>query len=181
MGLFLIFHLNEAGLWLPPHDTQLILLSITFLVTFILPLFTALFLLRTKQINSLEMQSKEERRIPYLTTAVFYFCESYFFMRIDIPALVQAFMLGATILVVSTLVINIFWKISAHMVGIGGICGMMIAISYRLQMDIHFTLITLFLIAGLAAFSRLRLTAHAPAQVYSGFLLGILVQLVLFL
>lgn len=180
-GLFLIFHLNDAGLWAPHPQTQLILFAITFSVTFILPVLTALFLYQARQINSLEMQTKEERRLPYLSAALFYSCESYLLMRLDVPALVQAFMLGATILVISTLIINFFWKISAHMVGIGGLCGMMIAISSRLQVDIHFTLIGLFLAAGVVAFSRLKLNAHNPAEIYAGFLLGVAVQLILFL
>lgn len=89
-------------------------------------------------------------------------------------------MLGATLLVVSVLLINLFWKISAHMVAIGGLCGMMIATSYRLQINLHPVLISLFIIAGLIAFSRLKLNAHDPSQVYFGFLLGAFVPLLLF-
>jgi hypothetical protein len=181
LGLLLTFHLNEAGLWLPTQKTQLLLLALTFSITFVLPVLTALLLYQMKLVTTLEMQTKEERKFPYMTSAVFYLCESYLLMRLQVPALVQAFMIGATVLVISTLIINIFWKISAHMIGMGGLCGMMIAVSSRLQIDIHLTLIGLFLLAGFVAFSRLRLNAHTSAEVYAGFLLGITVQLLLFL
>jgi len=181
MGLLLIFNLDEAGLWIPSNEMQLFLLGLTFIATFLLPLLNALLLLKMKQITSLTMEARQERKIPYLTAAIFYFTESYFLMNTDVPVLVKALMFGATLLVVSVLLINLFWKISAHMVGIGGLCGVMLAISYRLQINLHVVLILLFLIAGLAAFSRLKLNAHNPAQVYVGFLLGVSVQLILFL
>jgi len=160
---------------------RLFLYAVTFIVTCFLPLLNALFLLKMKYISSLEMTTKEERKIPYLISAIFYFSESYFLMKWDVPMLIKALMLGATLLVVSVLLINLFWKISAHMVGIGGLCGMMIAISYRLQINLHYILIAFFITAGIVAFSRLKLSAHNPAQVYVGFLLGVAVQLILFL
>lgn len=180
-GLFLIFNLDETGLWIPSSETRLFLYAATFTATFLLPLLSALLFLRMKFISSLEMKTKEERKYPYLVSAFFYFAESYFLMRSDVSVLIKALMFGATLLVVSILLINLFWKISAHMAGIGGLCGMMIAVLFRLQINLHFILIGLFLIAGFVAFARLKLSAHNPAQVYIGFLLGVLVQLILFL
>lgn len=181
MGLLLIFNIDETRLWIPPGEVQLFILGLTFTVTFLLPLLNALLLLKMKQINSLSMETKEERKIPYLIAAIFYLGEYYFLVKADFPGIIQGLMIGATLLVVSVLLINIFWKISAHMVGIGGLCGMILAISYRLQINLPFVLIILFLLAGLMGFARLRLSAHNPAQVYAGFLLGISVQLILFL
>ncbi len=169
------------NLWIPSDEQKFFLYAITFTATFLFPLLSALLLLRLKIISSLEMKTRQERKIPYLVSSIFYFSESYFLMNADVPVLIKALMFGATLLVVSVLLINLFWKISAHMVGIGGLCGMMLAISYRLQIDLNFILIALFLIAGIIAFSRLKLSAHNPAQVYAGFLLGISVQLILFL
>ena len=79
------------------------------------------------------------------------------------------------------MLVNIFWKISAHMVGIGGLLGIMITISSRLQINLHYLLIALVLIAGLVAFSRLKLNEHNSAQIYCGFLLGLVIQVVLFI
>jgi hypothetical protein len=180
-GLFLIFHIAEARLWIPTYNTQLVLYALTFSLTFLLPLLSAILLLQAKQIASLKMHTKEERKFPYLATAIYYLCETYLLLHLEVPALLKAFMLGATMLIVSTMLINIFWKISAHMVGIGGLLGMMITISYRLQIDLHYLLITLFLLSGLVAFSRLKLNEHNAAQVYCGFLLGLTMQVVLFI
>lgn len=180
-GLLLIFSLDEYGLWLPATSAQLFIHAITLLSTFFFPLLTSIALLKFGIISSLEMKTREERKIPYLASAIFYFAETYFLTRWDVPVLIQAMMLGATLLIVITLVINIFWMISAHMVGIGGLCGMMLAISYRLQISIPLTLIALFLIAGVVAFARLKLSAHNPSQVYAGFFLGLFVQTIFLL
>ena len=180
-GLFIIFNIDEMNLWIPSMEQKLFLYTVTFIATFLMPVMNALLLLRLKIISSLEMQTRQERKIPYLITAIFYFAEAWFLMRTDVPVLIKALMFGATLLVVSVLLINLFWKISAHMVGIGGLIGMMIAISFRLQIDLHFILILLFLIAGLVAFARLKLSAHSSAEVYTGFILGVIVQLILFL
>ena len=129
----------------------------------------------------MEMKTRQERKISYLVASIFYFVELYFLMKADVPAVIVALMLGATLVVVSVLLINLFWKISAHMAGIGGLTGMMISLSFRLQVNLLLILIALFFIAGLVAFSRLKLSAHSNAEVYGGFLLGAGLQLVLFL
>ena len=69
-------------------------------------------------------------------------------------------------------VINLKWKISAHMIGMGGLIGVIIGVSERLTLDLNATLIVLFVMAGFVGFSRLRLNAHNPFQVYLGFLVG---------
>jgi membrane-associated phospholipid phosphatase len=180
-GLFLVFHISELGLWSPAFNTRLALYSLTFSLTFVLPLLSILFLYKIKYIPSLELHTREERKLPYLTAAFFYFCQSYLMMHLEVPALIKASMLGATVLIVSTTIVNLFWKISAHMVGIGGLCGMIIAISSRLQVNLHYLLMGLFILSGLIAFSRLKLNEHTPGQVYGGFLLGILILQLLFL
>ena len=181
LGLVMIFHLETSGLWAPPQDVQWYLIAVTFTATCLLPLLNALMLLRMRVISSLSMETRQERKLPYLAAAVFYLTESWLLTQGEVPVLARALLLGATMLVICVLLINLFWKISAHMVGIGGLCGMMLAVSYRLQINLHFFLILLFLLAGLSAYARLRLGAHTPSQVYAGFLLGVTVQLILFL
>jgi membrane-associated phospholipid phosphatase len=48
-----------------------------------------------------------------------------------------------------------------------------------LHIDMRFILITVLIFSGLVAYARLKLNAHTPSQVYTGFLLGFLVELLL--
>ena len=180
LGLLIIFNHPEMKLWVPGKETQNFLIAFTFVATFLLPLVNALFLLKMKQITSLSMPTKEERRIPYLITTFFYSIQLYYVIKMEVPAVIKAIMLSATLVVAAILIINLFWKISAHMAGIGALSGIMLALSYRLQINLLPIIILLFLISGLVAFSRLRLNAHNEAQVYAGFGLGLFIQLFLF-
>jgi len=67
------------------------------------------------------------------------------------------------------------------MVGIGGLIGSLIVVSYVLQYNSILQISVLIILAGLIATSRLYLEAHKPKQIYSGFFLGLLTQIGVFL
>ena len=125
------------------------------------------------------MGSPEERTIPYAGTIIYYFCLYYLFYNTELPMLFKMLILGASISVTLTFIINFKWKISAHTTGIGGIAGALLGIIYRLKTDMYATLAGVILIAGIISFARLKLNAHTPPQVYTGFLLGFIVQFLL--
>lgn len=160
---------------------KIVILGMTFLFTFIFPAINAVVLLKMGHIRSLEMESTKERLIPYGTTALYYFALLYLFYHRGFPFIFKLVLLGATSIIISTLLINTKWKISAHTAGIGGVTGAILGMLYRLQMDLELIFFILILISGVVGYARLRLKAHTPAQVYSGFLLGFLIQLILIL
>jgi membrane-associated phospholipid phosphatase len=131
------------------------------------------------RIKSLEMESNEERKIPYISTALYYFSLYYLFYNAEFPNIFKILILGASISILLTFLINFQWKISAHTIGIGGIAGAALGIIYRLHIDLYFILMIILLVSGLVAYARLKLNAHTPAQVYTGFLLGFFVELLL--
>ena len=125
------------------------------------------------------METLNERIIPYTGAVLYYFALFYLFYNAEFPNIFKILILGAAISILLTIFISLTWKISAHTIGIGGIAGAALGINYRLQLDMHFILMGVVLIAGVVAYARLQLNAHTPAQVYSGFLLGFLVELLL--
>jgi membrane-associated phospholipid phosphatase len=64
------------------------------------------------------------------------------------------------------------WKISAHMIGIGGITGLIAYLIYYLHVNLEIYLIVIVLVSGLTGTARLILNAHHPSEIYSGFLMG---------
>lgn len=66
------------------------------------------------------------------------------------------------------------------MVGIGGLLGVLMSISYLIKFDMTLFYILVILMAGFIAFARLRLEEHRPSQIYTGFLLGFIIQISLF-
>ena len=158
---------------------KLTILSITFLFTFLLPAVNALILLKMGRIKSLAMETISERIIPYTGAALYYFALFYLFYVAGFPNIFKILILGAAISVLLTILINFKWKISAHTIGIGGIAGAALGIEYRLQLDFHSVLMYVILISGIVGCARLKLNAHTPSQVYSGFILGFFVELFL--
>lgn len=176
-GFLLLFFSNNYISTFTAPEVKLIVLGITFVFTFLLPAFNVLILLKTGRIKSLEMETNNERFLPYISTTLYYFALFYLFYNAGFPNVFKIVVLGASICLLLTLLINLKWKISAHTIGIGGTAGVVLGVMYRLKLDMEMVfMITLFL-AGIIGFARLKLNAHSPAQVYTGFLLGFIVEL----
>jgi membrane-associated phospholipid phosphatase len=69
--------------------------------------------------------------------------------------------------------ISVFWKISAHSVGISGIAGFLFGFYYKYaDQQLFYPILAIILIAGLLMSARLALNAHNPMQIFVGALLG---------
>ena len=108
-----------------------------------------------------------------------HFALFYLFYNRQLPSVFKILILGAAISILLTFIINRKWKISAHTIGIGGIAGATLGMMYRLQLDMNIFFMIIILLAGIVSYARLKLNAHTPSQVYTGFLLGFVVELVL--
>ena len=122
------------------------------------------------------MKTAKERRWPFLLTLIWYYMGIQLLTRIYVPQSFLLLMIGATSIVGVALVITSLWKISIHMLGIGGVIGAIIGISQRFQFDHSILLIALILFAGLIGYSRLKTNSHNFRQVYAGFIVGIAVE-----
>ncbi len=149
--------------------------------TFVLPVLNIYLMYKLKRIQSFTLSEQNERTFPYIMTAIFYFGLFYLFYDLRIWESIKLFVLCAGTAILFTAVINLRYKISAHMVGIGGIVGMMISLSILLQYDLLLFIIATIFIGGVIGWARIVLEEHKPSQVYTGFLLGVSCQLVLFL
>lgn len=158
-----------------------LLAAMVAITSFFFPSLFIYLLYRNGIIGSLYLEKREERIYPFITTAVFFFLTYYLFMHLQVLRVFQLFMLGATLLILICLFISLFWKISIHMAGIGGVFGTLIGISYRLSEPILAAFMVVLLLAGLVGFARLKLAAHEPAEVYGGFITGTFVMALIYL
>ena len=166
--------------------SKLLILQI-FLSTFFIPGVAVAMLRFTGIISSFEMKNKQERIGPYIITGVFYlWMFRNFLTNPSIPTAFTSFLLGATIGLFFAFFINIFSKISAHAVGVGGLLGMvvitMLLFSYdtftilsargTLEVSMSTVLLITIVIAGLVGTARMALEAHEPMDLYGGYLVG---------
>jgi len=178
-GIALIFCSNNYISTFTSFNYKLVILGITFIFTFLLPTINALILLKTGRINSLQMETSKERIIPYAGASLYHFALYYLFYNAQFPETFQLLILASAVSILITFLITLKWKISAHMVGIGGVAGGLLGIIYRLQTDLVLMLLISILASGIIGYARLKLNAHSPSQVYAGFALGFFVELIL--
>lgn len=174
-GILVIFNTGTYLSFLP-FEYQRMLYILVFLTTFVLPMIIIPVFLYWKVIKTMEMHNRNERFFPMLVTLVFNIATYYLFYRLPLPAPIRYYMLAVTICVFLTMIITIRWKISSHMVGTGGITGLIAALAFLFIGELQVYLMASIFLAGVTGFARLKLNAHSPVQVYAGFLLGFLVE-----
>lgn len=180
-ALLLLINTNTHFTLALPEKLRYITVLFVFLTSFVFPLLIMLILLKVGKIKSLEMKTRQERVLPLLIVAVFFYITYYLLKQGPYFALFNIFMLGATLLVIISLLINYTYKISIHMLALGGMFGTFAGFSIAFNLRLTTLLYLIVFVSGITGFARLRLDAHAPSQVYSGFALGTVFMLGLFL
>jgi membrane-associated phospholipid phosphatase len=127
------------------------------------------------------MNKREDRIIPFIMTAIFFSLAYYLLKQLHISPIYNYFIIGTTFIIIIALIINYFWKISIHMIAMGGMLGAFLALSFVLIINIPILIMLIIFISGLVGFARLKLNIHSPAQVYIGFLTGVTIMFLLFI
>ncbi len=161
-------------------EANYILFLYVFVFTILLPLVCSFVLRKIGLISSFQLEKREERQWPFTLTACSYLLGFSLIQNqigSSINPLIIWILSGAQLGVFFALFISLFWKISIHMIGIGGFVGMCILL-VKVHLDWDNFLYLSILLSGLVGFARLRLRAHASSQVLVGFLLGLVTQIV---
>ena len=147
----------------------------TFLLTCILPITAIWVMMRRGEIKDLYIEDPRQRTMPYLYSAFGFGFWCYLLISVlHAPTPLRFICVGATLAIVIVMLINRYWKISAHLAGIGGLVGGIFC--YCMSIGAVPTVGAFCFWLGLSLllmFARLRLNAHTPAQVSTGWLLGI--------
>jgi hypothetical protein len=180
-GLLLLLSINTYFSFQLVFKAKLILTLMIFSSTVLIPLILFTIFLRKGMISDFYMKTKEERQYPYLSLTLIYFLLYILFSRTELHPVFSFFLLSTTIIALTVFFVNLRWKVSAHTAGMGGLMALMIGLSYKLQTDLNLVIGILIFSSGLVGFARLKSDAHKPTEVYSGYLIGIAVFLLMFL
>lgn len=156
-------------------EAKKFILLIIFTSTFLLPLISIGLMLAASRFK-LDLNKHSDRVFPLMSTALFYYLGYYFMGKLPVFPIYRILLIGSILTIALLLIISIKWKISAHLAGIGGLVGAILALSLRLSINSSDLLAGLILIAGLLGTSRILLEKHTPLQVYAGFFLGFAVN-----
>jgi len=142
------------------------------LMTIAFPMTSTALLIRAGLVRSWEMPSRQERIAPYTMTLLYYGMIWYLLARTALhPAAILLFGGSFAALSITTL-ITLRWKISAHMVGIGGCLGALVALRSIHALPIIIPIMVLIIVAGALGTARLLTSDHSPAQIYTGTAIG---------
>lgn len=180
-ALVILFNMQVYFTVAIPLNAKWMIAILVFIITGLLPILLTVLMSKLGIIRSLHMNEREERIWPFVATALFYYLAYYMLKQLDLSPVFVLFMLGAFLSVVVGLVVSFFWKISIHMIGMGGLVGAFTGLSLRLMIDMPLLIVILILLSGLTGFARLKLSAHQPLQVLAGFIAGFGVYILLFL
>ncbi len=175
IGLFLYF-------WFVPHtfnkEQQLLMLSIVFICTYVLPLLLLLLLKLFKSIQSFQLESIQERKIPlFIMTVLFYALVKFLLLLSGSTHDLAILFYGIAIsLVVIYVLFYCSLKSSLHLASMGGAIGFFLMLSIQYGLNFLPIIAILILLSGILATARLGLKAHTTIEVYLGFFIGLLGQ-----
>ncbi len=163
----------HVGYFLQPRG-RLLLLGMVALMTFVFPVLSVLLMKRTGLVSSLELPRREERAAPYLMTLLYGGMTLYLLFRTPLHPVAYALFIGILCAIAISATITTWWKISAHMVGIGGFVGMLFGLQVVHGLDLFMPIVIAIILAGMLATARLLTSDHTHAQVGAGAAVGVL-------
>lgn len=169
--------LNQPGLYSIELGKllKIWILSVVFIFTIVIPAVGVLLLLKFKAIQSIEMNDREERTVPLLISGASFLALLFSVKSTIIPPVLLYIIFSAATSLLAGLLINLFYKISLHTLGWGSFAAALAGISIRFGIPLLFMIVFSVLLSGIVGYTRLKLKAHNPAQVYLGYVAGILV------
>lgn len=190
--LFLFAWISCSHLFELIDKLALLQLVVYFVVSaVVLPMIGIVLLKKLEIVKSNEMESRYERIGPLIITGMLYAWLSINFYRSsgNVPDPVTLVTIGATLALFMAFFLNNFFKVSLHAVGIGGfimgsvLMAMHWSYGYVLwfggaSLHIIALVILILILSGLVLSSRMYLGAHNLSQIYHGFVVGVLGQVI---
>jgi hypothetical protein len=127
------------------------------------------------------ISNHKERSVPLFRTALWMGLGYYILENILVfSPIIKAELIGAISIILIASIISKYWKISLHLLGIGGLVGVLIALEI-IYGNLQHLIIIFILLSGVLAMARIKEKAHNYPQVYIGFLGGLSVELLIIL
>jgi hypothetical protein len=144
------------------------------------PAVTVLLLKQVGFIESIFLKKQRDRIIPYMAAGIFFFWMYLVFRnQPDIPQILTSFTFGVFLASSVGLIANIYFKISMHAMGCGGMLGLMLVV-LKTNALAPFTLplSIALIITGVVCTSRLIVSDHTQKDIYMGLFWGFVCQFI---
>ena len=176
VGLMALFMFSYLGLM--PWAYKLQVLTLVYVFTILLPTILIHLYRKYKGWNLIDLGHKERRIVPYVISILCYFFCVYLMDLFHIPHFMGAILSAALFIQIICALINVWWKISAHMAAIGGVAGALFVFAEVFGFNPVWWHCLVFVVAGILGTSRMILRQHTLLQVVAGFLVGIVCAII---
>ncbi|RKF04225.1 hypothetical protein C8N26_0888 [Tenacibaculum lutimaris] len=171
IGILLYFIFSPITL---NKQQQLTVLSVVFIATYLIPLLLLVFLRSIGYIKSFRVHTINERKLPvFLMMTLFMFLGKLFANMSIVKDL--SYLFYGTVFGLGLIYMLFPFKIkgSLHLLSMGIAIGYFLLFQQLQGIYILPVIISLILLSGLLASSRLQLRAHTVKEVYIGFFIGL--------
>ena len=157
-----------------PLDFKNSLFILIVLATLLIPLITIIGFRLSGAVKSLHMATMAERYIPFSIICVYFGLTTYFlYTKVEFDPVVWKSLFVITLTIIGLTIVTFFWKMSAHMTGVGGLVAIIIVMgSFFPTFQELYYLLGAILLSGIVGTSRLYLDAHKPQEIYAGLFYG---------
>lgn len=176
IGLFLFSYLR-----LLPLGYKVFIISIVCIFTVFMPTVGITLFRLFKKWTHLELSHREHRHMPYVVALLSYATCLVIMTRINAAMFFRGVVMAALVSQIICVIINVWWKVSTHMVGMGGLVGALNAFSILFFYNPVWPFCVLLLLSGVLGTSRIILRQHSLAQVLVGFGIGYVCAMVFIL
>ncbi|MEG1660400.1 MAG: phosphatase PAP2 family protein [Bacteroides sp.] len=171
--LFLFSYLS-----IMPITYKLIVLGIVYCFTILMPTITIFLFRKINGFGPHDLSERKKRYIPFALTITSYIFCLLMMNRLNIPWYMTRIILAALLMQIICVIVNLKWKLSEHMAGMGGIVGGLISFSALFDYNPVWWLCIFLLIAGILGSARIILQHHTLGEVLYGFAVGFVCALV---
>ncbi|PZX56544.1 hypothetical protein LV85_00470 [Algoriphagus chordae] len=144
------------------------------LSTLVIPMVTIFGLRLTGTLKSIHMADLKERAIPFSVTSIYYILTVYFlYQKKEFDPILWQVLGVITLAILILTLVTFFWKMSAHMTGMGGLLAAVVVLGIKFPtFQPLYALLSSIMLAGLVGTVRLYLNAHRPIEIYVGLVFG---------
>ena len=160
-----------------PIQYKLIVLGVVYCFTILMPTLTIFLFRKINGFSPEDLGERKRRFMPFLLTITSYVFCLVMMHRLNIPWYMTGIILAALIMMVICIVVNLKWKLSEHMAGVGAIVGGLVSFSALFGYNPVWWLCLFILIAGALGTARIILQHHTLGEVLVGFAVGLICSL----
>lgn len=160
-----------------PDSVKNYLAWVVVLYAAIVPMLSIAFMRGLGLLKNFGLHSQRSRLLPLLVGAISYLLCAITLSDVAVATVVRKFVLAAACCEVLALIVTPFWKISLHLICMGGVTAMFTLLSVAGAGQHFWALVATILLSGALASARLHLGAHNPSQVAAGYFGGFVVAM----